>query len=120
MGAIVKETIHKESLSELGEAIQSSHYVRAVKIAESIGKPADEIKELQRRAIKEFIVEYRNPHGAIALAEEYHFSKEDMKRLLQEILQDAEEKKILEKRQYDIKTMRYLTLKEWIKEYFKL
>jgi len=108
-----------DSLRELEEAIQNKNFVRAVKIAESIGKSADEIKEFQQEAIKQFIVEYRNPQGAIALAEEYHFAREDIDQLLRGILQEAGGKKDLDRRQYDIKTMRYLTLPEWIKEYLK-
>ena len=104
---------------ELEEAIQNKNYVRAVRIAESVGKSADEIRELQQDAIKQFIVEHRNPQGAIALAEEYHLTREDLNQLLKGILQEAEAKKILDKKQYDIKTMRYLTLGEWLKEYFE-
>jgi len=120
MEAILQDTKLPESLRELEVAVQNKNYVRAVRIAESIGKPPGEIKELQQEAIKQFIVEYRNPQGAIALAEEYHFAREDVDQLLRSILQEAGEKKILDRRQYDIKTMRYLTLGEWIKEYFKI
>jgi hypothetical protein len=109
-----------ESVRELEEAVQDKNYVRAVRIAESFGKPAGEIKELQQKAFEQFIIEFRNPQGAIALAEEYHFVREDVDRLLRDILQRAEGKKVLDRRQYDIKTMRYLTLAEWIKEYFKI
>lgn len=119
MESPLREMKHEKPLGELEEAIQGKNYVRAVRIAESIGKPAGEIRELQQKAIEQFIIEYRNPQGAIALAEEYHFAREDLVQLLRDILQEAEEKKISGKRQFDIKTMRYLTLDEWIKEYFK-
>jgi len=119
METIPQDTKLLESLRELEEAIQNKNFVRAVRIAESIGKSADEIKELQQKAFEQFIIEYRNPQGAIALAEEYHFAREDVDQLLRGILQEAEGKKGLDRRQYDMKTMRYLTLGEWIKEYFK-
>ena len=109
----------ERSLSEFEEAIQKRNYVRAVKIAESIGKPSGEIRKLQQETLKQFIVDYRNPRGAIALAEEYLFNGEEVDQLLKGILQEAEEKKIQDKSQYDIKTNRYLTLPEWIREYFK-
>jgi len=108
-----------DALRELEWAIQTRNYVRAVSIAESIGKPAGEIKELQQKSIEQFIIEYRNPQGAIALAEEYHFTRDGIDQLLSDILQEAEGKKGFDRSQYDIKTMRYLTLEEWIREYLK-
>jgi hypothetical protein len=119
MEAIFQDKKPDEYIPELEEAVQDKNYVRAVRIAESIGKPSDEIKELQQKAFEQFIIEYRNPQGAIALAEEYRFNGKDIEQLLRNILQEAEGKKGLDRRQYDIKTMRYLTLGEWIKEYFK-
>lgn len=119
MEFIFRDTKSAEYLYEVEEALQKN-YVRAVRIAESIGKPQGEIRELQREAIEQFIVEFRNPQGAIALAKEYHFVKEDLDQLFRGILEEAGEKKCLEKRQFDIKTMRYLTLAEWIKEYFRV
>jgi hypothetical protein len=85
-----------------------------------IDRPEGEIKELQQKTIKQLILEFRNPQGAIALAEEYLFTREEIDQLFRSILQEAKEKKILDKRQYDIKSRRYLTLAEWIKEYFKV
>jgi hypothetical protein len=117
MESPLQETKPPGLLRELEEAIRDKNYARAVSIAESIAKPANEVEELQKEAIRQFIVEYRNPQGALALAEEYRFTREDLNQLLTDILKEAEEKKILEKRQFDIKTMRYLTLAEWIKEY---
>jgi len=120
MESPLRETKLPEPLGELEEAIQNKNYARAVRIAESIGKPAGEIRELQQKAFEQFMIEYRNPQGAIALAEEYHFAREDVDQLLRDILQEAGEKKTLNRRQFDIRTMRYLTLGEWIREYFKI
>lgn len=75
-----------------------------------------EIKELEQKAIEQFIEEFRNPQGTIALGEEYRFIGKDIEPLLRNILQEAEGKKVLDRRQFDIKTMRNLTLGEWIKE----
>ncbi|MFB3887440.1 MAG: hypothetical protein ACE144_19650 [Thermodesulfobacteriota bacterium] len=109
-----------DSLFELEEAVRDKNYVRAARIAESIGKLAGEIKELQQKAVEQFIVEFRNPRGAMALVEEYHFNREDVGHLLRNILQEAEKKQILDKRQFDLNTIRYLPLGEWGKEYFKI
>jgi len=110
----------EEQISELEEAIRERNFARAVMIAESKGESKQEIKTLQQKAIKEFILENRNPQGAKSLAEEYHFSKEDIEQLIKEILEEAKGKGISDKRQYDIKTKRYLTLEEWIREYFEI
>jgi len=110
----------KEQISELDGAIRERNFARAVMIAESKGESKHEIKTLQQKALKEFILENRNPQGAKALAEEYHFSKEDIEELIKEILEEAKGKGILDKRQYDINTKQYLTLEEWIREYFKI
>lgn len=109
----------QEHLSEFEEAIREKNYARAVAIAESDGLPPQKIKDLQRKALKEFILESRNPQGANALLKEYQFNKEEINHLLREILDEAQQRGLLDKKQYDIKTKRYLTLEEWVGEYFK-
>ncbi len=49
---------------------------------------------------------------------EAKLTEEEIHRLLQEVVEDAKGRGLLDKRQFDIRTMRYLTLEEWIKEYF--
>ncbi len=110
----------KGEISELEEAIKERNYARAVTIAQSKGMAPQEMKTLQQKALKEFILENRNPQGAHALLEEYHFNKEDIEKLIKEIMEEARQKGIWDKKQYDIKTKRYLTLEEWVKEYFKI
>ena len=107
----------EQLLRDFKEAVEQRNFCRAEKIARTINQNEEEISALQKKAIRQFIIEYRNPQGAIALAEEYRFTREDLNQFLMDILQEAREKKILEKKQFDIKTMRYLTLEEWIKEY---
>jgi hypothetical protein len=122
MEAIAQDTKPVRPLRELEEAIRNKSYARAEKIARTLGIPSDEIRELQKKAIRQFIVEFRNPQGAMALAEEYSFGKEDVKELLRTILQEVnqgnEGERSSGKKQFDIRTMRYLTLEEWIREYF--
>ncbi len=110
----------EEQVSEFEEAIRGKNYARAVAIAKSKGEPFQEIKDLQRKALKEFILESRNPQGACALLEEYQFNEKEIDQLIREILEEARQGGLLDKRQYDIKTKRYLSLEEWIREYFKL
>lgn len=83
-------------------------------MGEMFGKKRD----LQKSVIKKLMRENRNPQGAIRLIKENLFSIEEIDHLIQEVLKEANEKRILEKRQFDIKTMRYLTFEEWLKEYF--
>ncbi len=107
-----------EPILEFEEALRRKNYARAVVMAKSKGKPPQEIKDLQRKALREFILESRNPQGANTLLEDYQFNKEEMEQLLREILEEARERRLLDKRQYDIKTKRYLNLEEWLEEYF--
>lgn len=118
------ETIHKNKelnalLHEFEEAIQTKNDLRAARIAKELGKPRDEIKELCKKAIRPFILDFRNPQGAAALIEDGLFTKEERDDLFRSLLHEAGEKGILDKRQFDIRTMRYLTLREWLKEYFE-
>lgn len=115
------ETAHtnmkkEDTLREFEEAIKGKNYIRAEMLAKSLQRSTEEIRELQHKAVKQLIIEHRNPEGAVALAEEYHFTREDIERLLQSILQGSPATTI---KQFDMKTMRFLSLEEWIKEYFK-
>ncbi len=104
---------------ELEEAIEKRNYVRAAKIAEDLGKSREEIKQFQIRAIKQFIIEYRNPQGAMDLIKTYQFKQEELRQLLQEVHQELKEKGYSDKRQFDIQTMDYLTLERWIDQYIE-
>lgn len=64
--------------------------------------------------IKRFLMEYRNLPGALALARTWGLSQEEMQQLLQEVRKEASERGLLGKRQFDIETMRYLSLEEWL------
>lgn len=66
--------------------------------------------------IKTFLMEYRNFPGAMALIKAWGLSKEEVHQILQEVLRDAEQKGLLQKKQFDIETMRYLSLEAWIRE----
>ncbi len=110
----------EQQISEFEDALKGKNYARAVAIAESQGQPPQQIKDLQRKALKEFILENRNPQGAKALMEEYRIDKEEIDQLIREILEEAKQRGLLDKRQYDIKTKRYLNLEEWVREYFTI
>ncbi len=109
--------MEERKVRELEEAIEKRNYVRAVKIAEDLGRSRDEIKQFQVQAIKQFIIEYRNPQGAMNLIKEYQINQEELQHLLQEVHQELKEKGYSDKRQFDIQRMDYLTLERWIDEY---
>ncbi len=106
-------------LKELDEEIKKGNYIRAEAISKSLGRTENEVRGLRIKAFKQLILEFRNYQGAYEIAKDYNFSKEEINKILDEVIKEADEKKILDKRQFDIKTMKYLSLREWIKEYFK-
>jgi len=110
-----------EREAQLREHLERRNYAAAVSVAESLGEPAERIKELQEAAIKQHITEYRNGPGAMALAQEFQFSDDDIDRLLEAIIEEvrtSEEKKPpWAGKRYDIKTMKYFDIEEWIVHY---
>lgn len=111
--------MEENNFKELEEAKEKRNFVRAAKIAKDLGKSQEEIRQLQFQAIKQFIVEYRNPQGAISLIEEYRLGQEELHHFLEEIRRELKEKGIIERKQFDIQTMDYLTLERWITQYLK-
>ncbi len=111
--------MEEKNFKELEEAKEKRNFVRAAKIAEDLGMSPEEVKKLQLQAIKQFIVEYRNPQGAITLLKEYQLNREELNHFLQEILRELKERGDNERRQFDIQTMDYLTLEKWIDQYLK-
>ena len=78
-----------------------------------------ELNAPQLETIKRFLVEYRNFPGARALAKKWSLSQEELDRILKEVLREAAEKGVLKKKQFDIETMRYLSLEEWLMKHLK-
>ena len=114
----------KENAShDLADAIERRNFARAERLARTLNRPRAEIRDFQEKAFRQFVVELRNPQGAIALAREFNFTEEDVDHLLTSILQEAklaeQEGAVEYRRRFDMKTKRYLDLKEWIREYFK-
>ncbi|MCX8118121.1 MAG: hypothetical protein N3G78_09340 [Desulfobacterota bacterium] len=75
-------------------------------------------REDRKALLKALMLEDRNPQGAWHLIKEARLSEAEVTFLIEEVLQEASQRNLLEKRQFDIKTMRYLSLKEWIGCYF--
>ena len=103
------------------EHVERRNYAAAASMAERMEEPAERIKELQEAAIKQHITEYRNVLGAMALAQEFRFTDDEMDRLLEAIIEEVrargEEKPPWAGKRYDIKTMKYFDIEEWIVHY---
>ena len=115
------EVGEKEGEVLLREQIERRNYAAAASLAEHLGEPQERIRELQEAAIKQYITEYRNAQGAIALAQEFRFSDDEIDRLLEAIMGEAKEsegkKPSWAGKRYDVKTTKYLDVEEWIARY---
>ncbi len=90
-------------------------------MAEEQGEPEERTKELQEAALKQYITEYRNVQGAMALAQEFRFTDDEIDRILGAILEEVRgsggKRPSWAGKRYDIKTMKYLDVEEWIARY---
>ncbi|MFB0505095.1 MAG: hypothetical protein ACETWT_00025 [Thermodesulfobacteriota bacterium] len=115
------ELEESELEASLREHIERRNYAAAASMAERLEEPKEKIKELQEVAIKQYITEYRNAPGAIALAQEFRFTDDEIDRILGAILEEAKgsegERPPWAGKRYDIKTMKYLDVEEWIAHY---
>jgi hypothetical protein len=107
--------------ASLREQMERRNYAAAVALAQRLEKPAETIRELQEAAIKQYITEYRNAPGAMALLGQFRFTAQEVERLLDAILQEAaragQKRPSWAKKRYDAKTMKYLDVGEWISQY---
>lgn len=111
------ENLNEEFIKALGE----KNYVRATRIARLMNRPEEELWGLKENALRQFIVEYRNPEGVQALIREYGFPVDKLERLAKNILHDIERGEAFGKSgtpiQFDVGSMRFLSLEEWIEKY---
>ena len=112
-----------EIVDALAEAIESRNYLYAERLARRLNRPEAEVRGLQEKAFKQYLVEFRNPQGATALMKEFNFSREDVSRLLKATLegthQKGEKEKGVDTARFDVEAMGYLSLEEWMKKYFR-
>ncbi|NIQ37961.1 MAG: hypothetical protein GTN81_05160 [Proteobacteria bacterium] len=108
---------------DLEEGLRQKNFVRAEGLARILNRSESEIRDYQEKAFRHHVVEVRNPQGAIALAREFNFTKDEVDQLLVKILQEASEEEaqgtVEARRRFDMRTKRYLDLEEWVREYFK-
>ena len=111
----------REREALLREQIERRNHAAVASMAEGQEEPEERNKELQEAALKQYITEYRNAQGAIALAQEFRFSDDQIDRLLEAIMEEVKgsegKRPPWAGKRYDIKTMKYLDVEEWIAHY---
>jgi len=99
---------------EIQFEISRRNYVRAVLLAEKMSTtPQNEIWRLKELALRQYATDYRNLPGFKKLVQDWEVPRAEVERILRGILeeQDNYARVLL---QFDIDTMRHITLKEWI------
>jgi len=110
------EATHVEE--SLQKVLDRKNYVLAVMLAQKLGYSESEIRQMQELALKQMACDYRNSFGVRKLAGEWGFPKADLENLLMTALDEYErvsDKKRMEQC-YDVKTGKYLTLRQWIEQ----
>jgi hypothetical protein len=105
----------KIGYDELKAEIESKHFVRASLVAEQMGLPEEEVRDLRCKALGQMSVIYRNAHGTKKLALQYGFSKGEVKQILEQFANEMKNEgnnKPLEPC-YDYSTGKYFSFEEW-------
>ncbi len=111
----------KTGHSELEAEIERKHFARASLVAEQMGLPEEEVRDLRFKALGQMSVIYRNAHGTKKLALQYGFSREEVKQILEQFVNEMKNEgnnKPL-KPCYDYSTGKYLSFEEWMDHFFK-
>ena len=101
---------------ELKTEIERKNYIRAAHLAASLNLNNDELENLRNQALCRMAAHYRNAHGVKILAQEYGYSKQEVKHILETHANQMREKGNSRplKSCYDCITGKYLTFEEWI------
>jgi hypothetical protein len=106
---------------QLKEEISRKQYTRAALLAESLGLPAEEVKDLRLKALWQMSAVSRNLSGTKILAEQYGYSKAEVAELLAK--RAVEEKERGEYKSiepcYDHNSVKYLSFDEWLEKLLK-
>jgi hypothetical protein len=113
----------ENSLDEiLKKEIERGHFAKALIVAEQIGLPEEEKRNLRKKALGQMSAVYRNIYGAKHLAQEFGLSREEVKQILIEYAEDMRKEgnlKILEPC-YDYSTGKYLSFEQWMEHSLKI
>lgn len=111
----------KRGREELQVELERGHFVRAAQVAESIGLPREEVRDIRTKALWEMAAVNRNGPGSKRLAEEYGLSKKELRELLEKYAEERRgegDSKPLEPC-YDISSGTYLAFEEWMDSFLK-
>ena len=120
----IKETALQEKANLeaiLQKKLAEKSFLSAIRLAQVLNLSREKIRDFQELALKQMAFEYRNAIAVRNLAREWGFAREDLQNLLYTGLKEHEEiseKKRLEQ-VYDTETGRYLTLRQWVDQFFK-
>jgi hypothetical protein len=112
----------KTGHDELKAEIDRKHFARASLVAEQMGLPEEEVRDLRCKALGQMSVIHRNAHGTKKLALQYGFSKEEVKQILEQFaneMQNEGNSKSFEPC-YDHSTGKYLSFEGWRDHYLKI
>jgi hypothetical protein len=97
------------------------HFSRAAFLAASVGLPEPELEDLRVKALWQMAAVYRNGPGTKLLAQEYGYSKGELRDLLEQLANEkrnAGDTKPLEPC-YDLNTGNHLSFEEWMYHFLK-
>jgi len=96
--------------------IERENYTRAAYLAASLHLADNELKRIQYQALWHMAAIYRNAHGTKALAQQYGYSKQEVKQNLEDHAKQMRKRGNSRpfKARYDCATGKYLTFEEWI------
>jgi len=105
----------------LKHEIERGNFVRAVLVAEQMGLPGEEIKDLRRKALGQMAAVYRNDHGTKYIARQYGYTIEDVKQILEQFADELKTEGNMKPLEpcYDYSAGKYFSFEEWMDHYLK-
>lgn len=111
----------KTDRDELRTEIGRENFGRAALVAGSLGVSEEEIRKPRLKALWQMSAVYRNAPGTKRLAQDYGFSKKELREFLEKHAEGKRregDSKALEPC-YDLSTGRYLSFEEWMDRFLK-
>lgn len=101
---------------ELDHVLAKRNFVRAIRLAQELDLPEERIRDLQRAAFRQFVMEYQNFEGARQLIAAYDITAAELK----ELAAEAEQKPELQSRStlsWQFGQTAYLSIAEQIRRF---
>jgi len=110
-------SIEKDSKNAALEIeIERKNFTKAAQLAASLNLNNGEIENLRHQALCRMAAHNRNAHGVKILAQEYGYSKQEVKQILERYANQMREKGNIKPLGvcYDSSSSKYLTFEDWI------